>query len=206
MDTFIRLSTFCCTRFFYQPLRTASLLFKTSYFYTNVMNGCAGLSFTCTFCAVSRVSPRETAVHTRTSLWPPPSLGGYILPALGLSGVRQTACTPGQIMRIPRDTCMNPGTTPSIILLSDCRKPEVFDIWNKLMLGSHIGDISIHTTFILFWASILSTLRRGLARSPPAERDHTWSTRLFASVYSQNSLVRIVRTVRTSQSVLFSDF
>ena len=101
---------------------------------------------------------------------------------------------------------LNPGTTPSIILLSDCRKPEVFDIWNKLMLGSHIGDISIHTTFILFWASILSTLRRGLARSPPAERDHTWSTRLFASVYSQNSLVRIVRTVRTSQSVLFSDF
>ena len=101
---------------------------------------------------------------------------------------------------------LNPGTIPSIILLSDCRKPEVFDIWNKLMLGSHIGDISIHTTFILFWASILSTLRRGLARSPPAERDHTWSTRLFASVYSQNSLVRIVRTVRTSQSVLFSNF
>ena len=69
---------------------------------------------------------------------------------------------------------------PTIILLSDCRKPEVFDICNKLMLGKDIGIISVHIIRQTYHGQAFSEHWEGAARSPPAERDHTRSITLFS--------------------------
>ena len=80
-------------------------------------------------------------------------------------------------------------------LLSDCRKPEVFDIWNKLMLGKDIGIISVHITRQTYHGQAFSEHWEGAARSPPAERDHTRSITCFPFCELQEDVIKIVRTV-----------
>ena len=90
---------------------------------------------------------------------------------------------------------------PTIILLSDCRKPEVFDIWNKLMLGKDIGIISV-ISYDKHITGKHSQNWEGVARSPPAERDHTRSIMCFPFCKLQEDVIKIVRTKLPSQSSL----
>ena len=104
------------------------------------------------------------------------------------------------------DTCVSLGIlvysqafTPTIILLSDCRKPEVFDICNKLMLGKDIGIISV-ISYDKHITGKHSQNWEGVARSPPAERDHTRSIMCFPFCKLQEDVIKIVRTKLPSQS------